>query len=130
MVLEEFRLDGKIALVTGAATGLGQAMACALAEAGAVLALATRKSRLESTANCVTAAGRKPLIVRADLSQPAEREALIQQTVAHFGRIDILVNNAGITSRHAAEEYPLDDWLQVLDINVNSVFHLCQLVID
>src|SRR4051812_24974563 len=116
MVLDEFRLNGKVALVTGAATGLGHAMACGLAGAGAALALTTRDSRLDATVTAVEACGGDPLVLEADLSEPAQRETLVERTVERFGRIDILVNNAGITRRHPAEKYPFSEWLQVLEV--------------
>ena len=112
-----FRLDGKVALVTGASTGLGAAMAIGLAEAGAQVAVASRSG----------ASGQQALSITADVARAEERESLIETTIRHFGRLDILVNNAGITIRHDADAYPLEDWEQVQQTNSTAVFHLCQL---
>jgi len=127
MILEDFSLEGKTALVTGAATGLGKALASGLAEAGATLTLVTRKSPLENIASEIRSLGTTPLCLTADLSIASERERVVLETTEQFGRIDILVNNAGITLRRPAEEFSMDEWSQILELNLNAVFHLCQL---
>ena len=114
-----FRLDGQTAIVTGASRGLGAAMAVALAEAGADVALVARGD-LRETANAVREAGRRAILVQVDL---ADRNAVatILDTV---GRADILVNNAGIIRRAPALETSDDDWDAVLEVNLSSVFTL------
>ena len=127
MILDDFRLDGQVAVVTGANRGLGAAMAAALGEAGADLALARRSDSVSETDNAACSLGRKVLSIRADVENAADRERLIETCLANFGRLDILVNNAGITARHNAEDFPLEDWTHVVDTNAKAVFHLCQL---
>jgi 2-dehydro-3-deoxy-D-gluconate 5-dehydrogenase len=123
-VLDLFRLDGKVALVTGAATGLGAAIAVALAQAGANVAVHGNRRPATETA---TQIGSQAAAFQADLSKPSGAAALFHQAKEHFGRIDILVNNAGTIIRHAAEDYPIDDWQKVLQVNLTSVFELSQL---
>ena len=125
MILDEFRLDGDAALVTGASRGLGRAMAQALAEAGAdVVVTARSRDGLEETAEGVRKAGRRVLVVAADVAIEAELDDLVARTAGEFGKIDILVNNVGTTARYPAEEFPLDEWDRVMDVNVRSVFSL------
>lgn len=123
-ILDLFRLDNKVALVTGSASGLGAAIATALAEAGATVACHGNRRPATDTAAAI---GPKAAAFRADLSSTSGAEDLFRQVKEKFGRIDILVNNAGTIIRHAAEEFPLDDWQQVLQVNLTSVFQLSQL---
>ena len=118
-ILDRFRLDGKVAVVTGASSGLGVAFAKALAEAGADVVLAARRfERLAETGALVTAAGRKFISVQTDVTQPEQCDALIAQAVAEFGHVDILVNNAGIgTAVPATRETP-EQFRSVLDVNL------------
>ncbi len=127
MVLDSFRLDGKVALVTGSSRGLGQGAAVALAEAGADVALLNR-ARAEETAELVKAAGRRVQIIEQDLgtATPVELDASVQSVVDTLGRIDILVNNAGIIRRAPLLEHPSSDWDAVLATNLDAVFHLSQ----
>jgi 2-dehydro-3-deoxy-D-gluconate 5-dehydrogenase len=128
MILDRFRLDGKNALVTGSRRGLGEAMAVALAEAGAnVMAHGTRAEGLERVCTAIRAAGARAAFGVADLSQADACQRLIGQTVAELGSIDILINNAGVIRRAPAAEYTLQDWTDTLDIHLNAVFRLCQL---
>ncbi len=124
-ILDFFRLDNKVALVTGAATGLGAAIATALAQAGATVAVHGNRRAATETAEAI---GGKAAAFRADLSSTTGAADLFTQVKDKFGRVDILVNNAGTIIRHAAEEYPLEDWQTVLQVNLTSVFQLSQLV--
>jgi 2-deoxy-D-gluconate 3-dehydrogenase len=126
--LDLFRLDGKIALVTGAAAGLGAAAAIALARAGAVVACHGNRRLAEQTLEMIRGEGGEGLAVSADLSKSEVPQVLVSEVIDRFGRIDILVNNAGTIIRHAAEEYPLADWMTVLQVNLTSVFQLSQMV--
>jgi 2-deoxy-D-gluconate 3-dehydrogenase len=114
-----FRLDGQVAIVTGASRGLGAAMAVALAEAGADVALVARGD-LSETAAAVEGAGRRAIAVQADLADREAPEAIL----ARVGTADILVNNAGIIRRAPALEFSDDDWDAVLDVNLRSAFVL------
>lgn len=120
-----FDLRGKVAVVTGANTGIGQAIALALAEAGADVALAGRTAA-EETAGQVQAAGRRALIVGADLSTTIDVGSIVTQTVDELGGLDILVNNAGIIRRSDALEFSEEDWDAVIDTNLKSLFFLSQ----
>jgi NAD(P)-dependent dehydrogenase (short-subunit alcohol dehydrogenase family) len=126
-VLDAFRLDGKVAIVTGASSGLGVAFAQALAEAGADVALGARRvERLEDTRKLVEAAGRRAIAVATDVTSPEAAQALVDATVAQLGRVDILVNNAGIgTAVPATRETP-DQFRQVVDINLNGCYWMAQ----
>ncbi len=121
-----FDLTGKIAAVTGAGTGLGKAMALALAEAGADLLLVGHKSPLEETAAAVREKGRKAETLLVDLAEPEAPRRVVEKALEAFGGLDILVNNAGIIRRAPAEQYSLEDWNQVMQVNATSVFLLCR----
>lgn len=120
-----FDLTGKVAVVTGANTGIGQAIAIALAGAGADVACVGR-TPAEDTAARIRALGRKAKIVPADLSTIAPVERIVQDTIASLGGLDILVNNAGIIRRADAVDFTEADWDAVVDTNLKSVFFLCQ----
>ncbi len=126
-VADLFRLDDKVAVVTGASSGLGVAFAQALAEAGADVALGARRAdRLADTAGLVEAAGRKALPVATDVADPASCQALVDAAMAEFGRVDILVNNAGIgTAVPATRETP-DQFRSVIDVNLNGCYWMAQ----
>ncbi|RMG36418.1 MAG: SDR family oxidoreductase [Planctomycetota bacterium] len=126
MILDQFRLDGRVALVTGASRGLGQAMAKALAEAGADIACVSRSGNDAATRNIVELCGRRFVGLTCDLTVPEQRRGLVQRVVDALGRIDILVNNAGIGTRHAPEEYPLVEFETLLQVHLTAVFDLCQ----
>ena len=127
MVLDSFRLDGKVALVTGSSRGLGQGAALALAEAGADVALLNR-APAEETAEGVQAVGRRTHLIEQDLvtATPRELDDAVRSVVDALGRIDILVNNAGIIRRAPLLEHPASDWDDVLAANLDAVFHLSQ----
>ncbi|MGQ0588942.1 MAG: 2-dehydro-3-deoxy-D-gluconate 5-dehydrogenase KduD [Sphingosinicella sp.] len=120
-----FDLSGKVAVVTGANTGIGQGIALALAEAGADVALVGR-SRAEETAAQVEALGRRAALIDADLSSAAPVQGVVARTIAELGGLDILVNNAGIIRRADAVEFSEADWDAVIDTNLKSAFFLCQ----
>jgi 2-deoxy-D-gluconate 3-dehydrogenase len=120
-----FDLTGKVAVVTGANTGIGQAIAVALAEAGADVALAGR-SRADETAEKVRAAGRRATLIDADLSTSAPAQSIVDETLSALGGLDILVNNAGIIRRADAVAFSEEDWDAVIDTNLKSLFFLCQ----
>lgn len=125
MTLSSFNLAGKVALVTGCNTGLGQAMAIALAQAGADVVGVNRSAPTESE-TAIKAMGRKFFDLRADVSETDKLSSLVSQAVALAGRIDILVNNAGIIRRNDAIEFTEKDWDDVMDVNLKSVFFLSQ----
>jgi 2-deoxy-D-gluconate 3-dehydrogenase len=120
-----FDLSGKVALVTGANTGIGQAIALALGEAGADVALAGR-SPAEETADGLEGLGRRTLLVEADFSSTAPVQAAVDRTVDELGGLDILVNNAGTIRRADAVDFTEADWDAVIDTNLKSLFFLCQ----
>lgn len=122
--MDLFRLDGKIALVTGAASGLGAAMATALADAGAAVACHGNRRAATQTAADI---GGQAAAFQADLSTDTGAEDLFEQVKKHYGRVDILINNAGTIHREAAHEVSLADWTHVLQVNLTSVFQLSQL---
>jgi len=123
-ILDHFRLDGKVALVTGAASGLGAAIAIALAQAGAHVAVHGNRRPATDTAEAI---GAHAMPFQADLAEIMGAENLFHQVKQHFGRLDILVNNAGTIHRNAAEDTLLEDWQRVLQVNLTSVFQLSQL---
>ncbi|MGC2548494.1 MAG: SDR family NAD(P)-dependent oxidoreductase, partial [Silvibacterium sp.] len=126
-ILDRFRLDGKLALVTGAASGLGAAIAIALAEAGAAVACHGNRRPADETSARIRETGGRSQNFSADLSTPDGAESLYHAVSSAMGAPDILVNNAGMIYRQAAEDYDLQAWMSVLQVNLNSVFHLCQL---
>ncbi len=121
------QLAGKAAVVTGASRGLGRAIAVALAEAGADVALAARsKHDLEETARLVERAGRRAVVVPVDVASYAEVEALMGRTVRELGRLDVLVNNAGVARVAPLAEMTSEDWRFMLDVNLTGVFNGCR----
>jgi 2-dehydro-3-deoxy-D-gluconate 5-dehydrogenase len=128
MILHSFSLKGKNALVTGSRTGLGAAMAMGLAEAGAnIVVHGSKETNIDDVVTSIRATGVKAARMIADLADPQSAERLIDFTVRELGSIDILINNAGIIRRRVAAEYSVEDWNEVLQVNLTSVFRLAQL---
>src|ERR1700744_4377953 len=125
--LPSFDLHGQVALVTGAARGLGRAIALALAEAGADVALGLRDTNNDSgVAAEVAARGRRPLPLQMDMTNLAQIRAAVEQTAQTFGRLDILVNNAGIAPDNLAENVTENDFDETLAINLKGTFFAAQ----
>jgi len=120
------RLDGSVALVTGAATGIGAAIAEAFAAAGADVACHGNQRTPDATVERVRALDRRALSLRGDLGKKETPRALVDATIEGLGRIDIVVNNAGMIRRAPAAEYSEEDWATVIEVNLSSVFRLCQ----
>jgi 2-deoxy-D-gluconate 3-dehydrogenase len=125
MILNDFKLTGKVAIVTGSRTGLGQGMAYGLAEAGADI-VGVDLNNLGETRKGVEERGRKFLGIEADLSNIKVIENIMNQSLQEFGRIDILVNNAGIIRRADAIDFSEKDWDDVINVNVKTVFFFSQ----
>ncbi len=127
MILDHFRLEGRVALVTGARQGLGQAFAVALAEAGADVA-ALDRADVDETGALIGGLGRRCVPIQCDLREAsvADLNQIIERVAADLGRLDILVNNAGIIRRAPAIEFAEADWDDVLQINLKAVFFLSQ----
>lgn len=118
------RLDGKVAVVTGASAGIGEATALALAEAGASVVLtARREERLEALAKRIRDAGGTALVHAADVASLGDVRALTDATLSEYGRIDILVNNAGLMPLSPLAEVRIEDWTRMVDVNVKGVLH-------
>jgi len=126
MILELFKLDGRVALVTGASRGLGFAMAGALAEAGADIACVSRGGEDAALRERVEGLGRRYFSCRADMARADDRAGLIDRVVGELGSIDILVNNAGGGTRFPPEEYPLDQWRELVEVHLHAAFELSQ----
>jgi NADP-dependent 3-hydroxy acid dehydrogenase YdfG len=117
-------LNGAVALVTGASSGIGEATALALAEHGATVAVgARRRDRLEDLARRIEAAGATALVLEADLTDKAQAERAVNQAAAELGRLDILVNNAGMMLLGPAVDADASEWSQMLEINVNALLY-------
>ena len=128
MILDLFKLDGKVAIVTGATIGLGQGMSIGLAEAGADVAGVDYVDAFTETQASVEAAGSKFLPIQADLSRMDSIPVVVEKVKQEFGKIDILVNNAGIIRRAPCCDFTEKDWDDVININLKSVFFLSQAV--
>lgn len=130
MILDKFRLDGRCGIVTGGGSGIGKAMARGLAEAGADVVIAARHAdRIEAAAEELSAAGGGKVVAMAvDMADPASIQALVDRTVAAFGQIDFLFNNAGTIHRSPAEDFPLEAWNHVVQVNLTGPFLLAQAV--
>jgi NAD(P)-dependent dehydrogenase (short-subunit alcohol dehydrogenase family) len=126
-LLDRFRLDGKVAIVTGASSGLGVAFADGLADAGADVAICARRAdRLQATKERVEARGRRCVAIEADVSEPEHCERVVARTVEELGKADVLVNNAGVgTAVPATRETP-EQFRKVIDINLNGTYWMAQ----
>ncbi len=127
MILDQFRLEGKVALVTGASAGLGQAIAIALADAGADIVCHGNTRTPEVTVQAISRLGRQAFAAAGDLAEKETPGSLIEATISKFGRIDILINNAGTIRRAPAADYAEEDWNTVIEVNLSAVFRLSQL---
>jgi len=126
-VLDRFRLDDKVVVVTGASSGLGVAFAQAFAEAGADVVLGARRvDRLPETGRLVEAAGRRYAHLQTDVTDPDQCTALVAKAVTVFGRVDVLVNNAGLGWAKPALKETSADFLRVLDVNLNGAYWMAQ----
>ena len=123
-----FRLDGKVALVTGASRGLGAGIARALADAGADVIVHANATPADATASAVAKAGRRSHALTANLEQDGAAATLAAQAIDVFGRVDILVNNAGTIRRSPAADHPDADWDTVIAVNLSSVFRLSRAI--
>jgi 2-deoxy-D-gluconate 3-dehydrogenase len=126
MIVEKFRLDGKAAVVTGSGTGLGEGMAIGLAEAGADVVGVYNTHLPERAKSEIEKLGRRFFAIQADLISIEPVPRIIESVVSQFGRLDILVNDAGIIRRALSLEYSEKDWDDVININLKSLFFLCQ----
>jgi len=122
--MDFFRLDGKVAIVTGGNTGLGQGYAVGLAKAGADLFIVTYDTNWDETRKLIEAQGRRVEFFQADLSVKESIPKVVEQCLKVYGKIDILVNNAGIIKRAPLLEYKDEDWQAVIDVNLNAVYYL------
>lgn len=126
-VLDRFRLDGKVAVVTGASSGLGVAFAVALAQAGADVALGARRTeRLAETRAQVQSFGRRAIAMRTDVSKPEDCQALVAAAEAELGRVDVLVNNAGTSDAVPALKQSVEDFRRVVDVNLFGAYWMAQ----
>ena len=127
-ILDAFKLDGKVALVTGSERGLGRGMAVALAQAGADIVGVTHTAEAPETAAAIEATGRKYVHVQANLLSIEPVERVITTALEAFGHIDILVNNAGIIMRNDSVDFTEKEWDDVMNINLKTAFFMCQAV--
>ncbi len=127
MILEKFKLDGKVAIVTGASKGLGQGIAVGLSEAGADI-IAVDRNDQNQTRKRIEKLGRKCYTLKVDLSNRNALREIPPTALSHFGRIDILVNNAGIIRRAPLVDFMEKDWDEVIQVNLTALFLLSQIV--
>ncbi len=130
-VLDRFRLDGRIALVTGGSKGLGEAMALGMAEAGAKVVITSRHlNECEETAQrVIDSTGAEVLALQGDVTDKSQVQGNVAAALARFGRLDILVNNAGTNVRTGTIDLPLEDWQRIVDVNLTGPFICAQAVL-
>ena len=129
-IMKRFSLADRVSIVTGAAQGLGLAMAQALAEAGSriVIAEVNMDKARDAAREISRRYGRKAEAMRCDVTRPEDAAALTDATLARFGRIDVLINNAGIVHHEPAEDVAYENWLKVINVDLNGVFVISQAV--
>ncbi|HEY2080006.1 MAG TPA: SDR family oxidoreductase [Streptosporangiaceae bacterium] len=126
-ILDEFRLTGRVAIVTGASSGLGVAFARALSDAGAIVVLGARRAdRLAAVAEAIRADGGQALSVPVDVADPASCTSLAETAMAEYGRIDVLVNNAGVGTAYPASRETPEQFRSVIDVNLNGSYWMAQ----
>jgi NAD(P)-dependent dehydrogenase (short-subunit alcohol dehydrogenase family) len=126
-ILERFRLDGRVALITGAGQGIGKAFASALGEVGAKVAVADLNPGLaEQVANELKERGTQAISITVNVADPPSVQAMVEKALDHFGAIHIAFNNAGINKNSAAEETPIEEWDQTFAVNLRGLFVCCQ----
>lgn len=126
-VLDSFRLDGRVVIVTGASSGLGVSFAQAFAEAGADLVLGARRvEKMTHTAALVEAAGRRAYTRKTDVADPAQCQQLVDAAMAEFGRVDVLINNAGVGTAVPATRETVEEFTSVVDVNLNGSYWMAQ----
>ncbi len=124
------RLDGAVALITGASSGIGEATARALAQQGAAVALAARRvARLRELADEITKQGGRALVIEADVTENAQAQSAVERTVRELGRLDIVVNNAGVMLLGPIENAPLEEWERMVRLNVMGVLYIAHAVL-
>jgi 2-deoxy-D-gluconate 3-dehydrogenase len=127
-IIEKFRLDDRVAFVTGSSSGIGKAIAIALAEAGAsVICHASKSGGASDTVAAIEKLGTRSVEIAGDMADKDAPRKMIDQIIGSFGRIDILVNNAGTIRRAPAVDFSEEDWQAVIDVNLTSVFRLSQI---
>ena len=127
MVLDKFALKGQIGIVTGGGQGLGKAFCLAFAEAGADIVVAEFNPQTGAeTVQAIQALGRRALFIETDVRKKASVEAMVAKTVAEFGKLDFIMNNAGIVIWKEAENVSEEEWMAVMNVNLNGLFYCCQ----
>lgn len=128
-VMDKFQLQNAVAIVTGGARGLGKAMATALAQAGAHIVIADKDlAEAQTTAHDLQQEGREAIAIQVDVTQEAQIEQMVAQVMEKFGKIDVLVNNAGIALHVKLEDMEAQDWFNIMNVNLNSVFLMSKAV--
>jgi len=117
-------IEGKVVVITGASSGLGEAAARMLSEQGATVVLGARRAgRIEALANELKAKGGKALAITTDVTKAAEVQALVDEAVKQFGKIDVIINNAGLMPQSSLDRLRIDDWDQMIDVNIKGVLY-------
>ncbi len=129
-VIDKFRLEGKVAFITGGSKGLGKAMAEAIAEAGANVAISSRHPEecAEAAGEIRDRTGKEILPLKTDVKVPVEIEKAVKECLEKFGKIDILITSAGINKRYAAEEFPEEDFREIIEVNLMGTWNACKIV--